>query len=288
MPDKPIRIAVTAPASPIEPAVAERVTALAARLYPERPPELVFHPQCFRRTGHFAGDDDARATAFLQAANDPGVDALWCARGGYGACRIVERVLPELTAAARAKAYLGYSDIGSLFAALYKAGLTTLAHGPMPIDITRDGGEAAVARGLSHLVERAPEALEGSVEPGGKTAAFNVATLSQIIGTPLQPDLSDHVLMLEEVSEHTYRFDRYLFHITSNPEVRRVAGIRLGRCGNIPNNDPDFGQSEAEIAAHWCRLSGIPYLGAADIGHDADNKVVPFGEQLFHKVAPAL
>jgi muramoyltetrapeptide carboxypeptidase len=74
-----------------------------------------------------------------------------------------------------------------------------------------------------------------------------------------------------------YRIDRSLFHITSNPAVRRVAGIRLGRCSAIPDNDPDFGQTEVEVVQHWCRKSGIPYLGRADIGHDASNKIVPFG-----------
>ena len=83
--------------------------------------------------------------------------------------------------------------------------------------------------------------------------------------------------MLEEVSEYMYRIDRALLHITSNPMIRGVAGIRLGRCSAIPPNDPDFGQSEEDIAQHWCEISGIPYLGRADIGHDVANKVVPFG-----------
>jgi muramoyltetrapeptide carboxypeptidase len=68
-----------------------------------------------------------------------------------------------------------------------------------------------------------------------------------------------------------------MFHLTSNPGIRRVAGIRLGRCSNIPPNDPAFGQSEEEVVKHWCAVSGIPYLGRADIGHDIDNKIVPFG-----------
>jgi muramoyltetrapeptide carboxypeptidase len=74
-----------------------------------------------------------------------------------------------------------------------------------------------------------------------------------------------------------YRTDRSMFHITSNPNVRGVAGIRLGRCSDVPENDPDFGETEEEIARHWCERAGIPYLGRADIGHDSANKVVPFG-----------
>jgi len=255
--------------------MAERVTALAAGHFPSI--ELHFHPQCYLAAGHFAGSDAARTAAFLEIANDAAFDALWFGRGGYGSGRIAERALPQLGPAARAKTYLGYSDAGVLLAGLYARGFPGVAHGPMPADINRAGGEAAVLRALSYLADRAADTLEPSVRPSDKVAAFNLMTFSQLIGTPLQPDLAGHVLMLEEVSEYMYRIDRSLFHVTSNPAVRRVAGIRLGRCSAIPANDPDFGRTEVEVVQHWCEMSGIPYLGRADIGHDVDNKIVPFG-----------
>jgi len=273
-----IRIAIVAPASRIEPAVAQQVTALARALYPDRA-ELVFHPQCFLSSGHFAGDDEARANAFLEFANDARFDALWVARGGYGSNRIAARVLAGLKPAAKRKTYLGYSDMGFLHAGLYKAGFTGVVHGPLPADILRAGGEAAVTRGLRFLVERAADTLEPSLSPDVPAAAFNLTILSHIIGTPLQPDLTGHALMLEEVSEQLYRIDRALFHVTNNPEIRKVAGIRLGRCSAILPNDPQFGQNEEQIARHWCEVSRIPYLGRADIGHDIANKIVPFGRQ---------
>jgi muramoyltetrapeptide carboxypeptidase len=255
--------------------MAEGVKTLAAAQYPAV--DLVFHPQCFRSAGHFAGTDAERAAAFVEVANDPSFDALWFGRGGYGSCRIAEEALSQLSQAARGKIYLGYSDAGVLLAGLYAKGFPAIVHGPMPADIARSGGEAAVARALSYLSNDAADAVEPSVASSGKVVAFNMMTFSQLIGTPLQPDLTGHVLMLEEVSEYMYRIDRSLFHITSNPAVRRVAGIRLGRCSAIPDNDPDFGQGEVDVVRHWCAKAGIPYLGRADIGHDADNKVVPFG-----------
>ncbi len=277
MPGDKIKIGVMAPGSRIERTVAERVEAIAAGLDPDRSIDIHFHPQCFLASGHFAGDDSARTQAFLDIANDGSFDALWFARGGYGSCRIAEVSIARLEAVARDKVYLGYSDAGCLLAGLYKEGFTGLAHGPMPADILRAGGEAAVGRALAYLAERAPDALEAGVSAETRTAAFNMAVLSQLLATPLQPDLTDHLLMLEEVAEYMYRIDRFLVHITSNPSVRRVSGIRLGRCGGIPSNEPDFGQSEEEAARHWCASSGIPYLGRADIGHDIHNKVVPFG-----------
>jgi muramoyltetrapeptide carboxypeptidase len=276
MTEKALNIGVVAPANRLDPAVAEQVKALAARLYPGRL-ALSFHPQCHLSSGHFAGDDRARAEAFVEVANDPSFDAVWFARGGYGSCRILESVLPRLGAEARAKTYLGYSDMGSLMGALYGAGVANIVHGPMPTDMTRAGGEAAVRRSLAYLATRGPDGLEPTVLSGAKCAAFNIKTLGELIGTPYLPDLTDHVLLLEDVAEYMYSIDRMLFHITSTPALRRVAGIKLGRCNDIPTNDPVFGKTEAEVAEYWCVRSGIAYLGRADIGHDADNKIVPFG-----------
>src|SRR5262249_25575453 len=156
--------------------------------------------------------------------------AVWFARGGYGSCRVAEAGLRSLMPASKRKSYVGYSDAGVLLAALYRAGFEAVGHGPMGQDILRNGGNAAVGRGPAWMLDRSPEALEPTVSRAKKTAAFNMAVLSQILGTPLQPVLDGHVLMLEEVGEAMYRIDRLLFHITSNNEIRRVAGVMLGRC----------------------------------------------------------
>jgi muramoyltetrapeptide carboxypeptidase len=257
----------------MRPEVADQATALAARLYPENTPQIHFHPQCFLSEGHFAGPDEARAAAVLEIANDPTFDAVWFGRGGYGAGRLLERVIPDLGSAARDKAWLGYSDAGFFLGALYSQGYRRLAHGPVVQDIVRTGGEAAFARGLGWLMGD-----DGVVEPTtGPAAAFNLCILSHLIGTPWQPDLTGHVLMLEEVSEPIYRIDRFLQHILSNPGIRKVKGVRLGRCNDIVPNDPDFGHGAEAVCRDACERNGVPYLGRADIGHDADNKIVPFG-----------
>lgn len=270
------RIGVVAPSGRFEPAVAQRLAALAKAAFPEV--ELVVHPQCFLSQGHFAGADAARIEALVETANDETLDAVWFARGGHGACRVAETAIARLGPAARAKAWMGYSDAGFLLAGLHRAGFERVAHGPMPQDLAREGGAAAVERALAWLVRRDPAALEPSLADDPRpAAAFNLVVLGHLLGTPLEPDLAGHVLMLEEVSEHTYRTDRALFHLTSTPSMRRIAGLRLGRFSEVPANDPDFGQDEEAVARHWCQRAGIPFLGRADIGHDAANRVVPFG-----------
>jgi muramoyltetrapeptide carboxypeptidase len=267
------RIGIVGPGRAIDRGLAERVTALAGDSA-----ELVWHPQCFLREGHFAGPDAARAAAFEEYANDSSLDAVWFARGGYGACRILDLAFGNLGDAARRKTYLGYSDAGNLLARLARDGIGHVAHGPMPADVLREGGEAAVRRALGFLTGADGEAgIDAAARAPGKYAAFNISVFASLIGTGWLPDLGGHVLMLEDVGEYHYRLDRMMFTITSNPEVEKVAGIRLGRCGAIPVNDVDFGRDEEDIVTHWCARGGIAYLGRADIGHDVDNKIVVFG-----------
>jgi len=269
------RIGIVGPGRAIDRSLAERVTALAGANA-----ELVFHPQCFLREGHFAGPDSARAVAFEAYANDSSLDAMWFARGGYGACRILDLAFDNLGDAARRKTYLGYSDAGNLLARLARDGIGRVAHGPMPADILREGGEVAVRRALGFLTGTDDGAgIDAAARAPGRYAAFNISVFASLIGTGWLPDLSGHVLMLEDLGEYHYRLDRMMFTITSNPEVRKVAGIRLGRCGAIPVNDIDFGRDEEEIVRDWCARGGIAYLGRADIGHDVDNKIVVFGER---------
>jgi muramoyltetrapeptide carboxypeptidase len=270
-----VRIGICAPSTPFTADDAARVTALAASSYPTA--ELVFHDQCFAESGHFAGPDTERLAAFVDLANDPAFDAIWFVRGGYGACRIAEDAVAKLKGAARDKLYMGYSDAGNLLGALFRSGIGRLAHGPMPADIRRKNGEAAVKRALDWIVHSNPTALEPHIQAGEKYAAFNLMTLAMIAGTPLMPDLKGHILMVEEVSEYLYGYDRAFFHVTSHLANAGLAGLRLGRVSDVPDNDRPFGEGAEEIAKRWCRKSGIPYLGRADIGHDADNKVVPFG-----------
>jgi muramoyltetrapeptide carboxypeptidase len=253
---------------------AERVQAIVA----ERGDcELVVHPQCFLSEGHFAGPDKARLKALREVMADQSIDTIWFARGGYGSNRIAEAVLADLPDAARGKTYMGYSDAGFLLAGFYNAGLE-VAWGPMPQDVLRSGGDAAIARALDWLVRRDRSALEAALE--GPAMAFNLTVLSNLLGTSLEPDFDGVDLLVEDVGEQLYRIDRTMFHVTASANVRRAARLRLGRVEDILANDPEFAFDEAAIVEEWCARSGVLYAGRADIGHDAQNRVVPFGRQL--------
>jgi muramoyltetrapeptide carboxypeptidase len=265
-----MRIAVVAPSCTLTRAAAEAVRSIVEK---RGDCELVIHPQCFLSEGHFAGPDEARLAALREVMAEPAIDAVWFARGGYGSNRIAEAALADMPEAARGKTYIGYSDAGFLLAGLHKAGIAS-AWGPMPQDVMRAGGDSAIHRALDWLVRRDPAALEPALD--GPAMAFNLTVLSNLLGTPLEPDFGGVELLIEDVGEQLYRIDRSMFHLTASTAVRRAARLRLGRISDVLGNDPDFGGDEVAIVTDWCRRSGIAFGDRADIGHDAANRVVPF------------
>ena len=265
-----MRIAIVAPSCALKREAADRVAAIAEA---RGDCEVAIHPQCFLSDGHFAGPDEARLAALREVMADPSVEAVWFARGGYGSNRIAEAAAGDLPEAAGNKTYMGYSDSGFLHAAFHNARLS-VAWGPMPQDVLRDGGEEAIQRALDWLVRRDRAALEPGLD--GPAMAFNLTVLAMLAGTPLEPDLTGRELLIEEVSEHLYEIDRLMFRLVASDNVRKVRQIRLGRVSDIPENDPVFGHDEETIVSHWCERAGIPFGGRADIGHDAGNRVVPF------------
>ena len=265
-----MRIAIVAPSCTLKREAAEAVQAIVRQ---RGDCELLIHPQCFLSEGHFAGSDEARLAALREVMADASIDALWFARGGYGSNRIAEAALAEVPEAAKSKLYMGYSDAGFLLAGFHKAGLD-VAWGPMPQDVLRSGGEAAVNRALDWLVRRDPAALEPALD--GPAMAFNLTVLSNLLGTSLEPDFSGVDLLIEDVGEQLYRIDRSMFHVTASPSVQKVRRLRLGRVSDVLPNDPDFGSDELTVVEQWCARSGIVFGGRADIGHDAQNRVVPF------------
>jgi muramoyltetrapeptide carboxypeptidase len=82
--------------------------------------------------------------------------------------------------------------------------------------------------------------------------------------------------LIEDLGEHLYRIDRSMFHVTATTALQKIRRLRLGRISDILPNDPDFASDEVTVVEDWCTRSGILFGGRADIGHDAQNRVVPF------------
>ncbi len=266
------RIAICAPATAITREHARALEDFVAAEFPQH--SVWFHDQCFSRSGHFAGPDIERLEALVECANNPEFDTVWFAKGGYGSNRIAQAAIARFNDVAREKTYAGYSDCGYLLGALYRHGIGQPVHASMPSSARSERGRESVRRVLRWL-SGDNSTLEPSLDGKTPAVAFNLITLSMLAGGPMMPDLTGHIVMVEEVSEHYYAIDRLFFQLANT--LPRIAGLRLGSITNVPENDREFGQTEEQIAKFWCDRAGFPYLGRAMIGHTTENRIVPFG-----------
>ncbi|MFJ8198367.1 LD-carboxypeptidase [Streptomyces sp. NPDC096152] len=273
------RVAVVAPSGPVP---EER---LQAGLDVLRGWDLdpVVAPHVLDRDGTFAylaGPDADRAADLQSAWCDPSVDAVLCARGGYGAQRTVDLLDWEAMRAAGPKVFVGFSDITALHEAFAtRLGLVTL-HGPMAagIDFIKN------ARAQEHLRATlfAPESVRTLVSDGaalvpgrarGVTLGGCLSLLAAELGTPhARPSAGGGLLCLEDVGEETYRLDRYLTQLLRAGWLDGVRGVLLGSWTGCE----DAGRVRALLADRLAGL-GVPVAEEFGFGHCDGAWTVPFG-----------
>ncbi|GEK04697.1 LD-carboxypeptidase [Streptomyces sp. ATE26] len=230
--------------------------------------------------GYLAGADADRSADLQRAWCDPAVDAVLCARGGYGAQRMADLLDWEAMRAARPKVFVGFSDITVLHQAFAtRLGLVTL-HGPAAagVDFIKN------ARAQEHLRATlfAPETVlalaadRPALAPGrarGVTLGGCLSMLAGDLGTPLaHPGAGGGLLLLEDVGEQPYRVDRLLTQLRRSGWLDGVAGIGLGSwhdCG-------PYGEVRAVLADRLGGL-GVPVVEEIGFGHCDGALTVPFG-----------
>ncbi|MFJ4716672.1 LD-carboxypeptidase [Streptomyces sp. NPDC088785] len=233
------------------------------------------------RFTYLAGSDADRAADLQRAWCDPEVDAVLCARGGYGAQRMVDLLDWAAMRAARPKPFVGYSDITALHEAFaVRLGIGTL-HGPMVA--AADFLKSARAQGHLRATLFEPETVQVIAAPGGGrvlvpgtargvTLGGCLSLLAADLGAPYaRRSARGGLVCLEDVGEETYRLDRYLTQLLRAGWFDGVSGVLLGSWAEC--DDPDLGALLAD------RLGGlgVPVLDAFGFGHGDDALTVPFG-----------
>ncbi len=268
------RIAIAAPAGPVDPdALSAGRTALERLGF-----ETVVRDDVLDRDGYLAGSDARRAQELMEFVNAPDVDAIICARGGYGCHRIID----ALDAAAFRKAgkpLVGYSDITTLLLwQRKKAGLLGI-HGPMLERKESLEGEAGSAlirtlQGTGPLPRYSGKMLESGWAEGrlvGGSLTVCVASL----GTPWEIDTRDSILMLEDVTEPPYRIDRMLQQLRAAGKFDRVVGIALGSFTKCDDERyPEW--TMARLFEEVFTPLEIPVVTDLPFGHGEDNRPWPF------------
>jgi muramoyltetrapeptide carboxypeptidase len=295
---KPLRrgdtIGVVVPAGPVN---RERIDRAFARLR-ERGFRTKTYGDIDRARGYLAGDDATRARELMDAFADLETTAVWCARGGYGAARLLDRVDFHVVHR-HPKVFIGFSDITALHLAIHqRAGIVTF-HGPNLQDGfgKRDDMPAAAEAALWRAVaaEGQHDAMVGyhydfgsiedltlrTVRGGTVTAPLtggNLSVLVGLMGTPFEIETAGRILFLEEVDERLYRIDRYLAQLRLAGKLQAAAGVLIG--GFSFEKDGERAESEADLAALLDEYLGalkVPVLAGFPAGHGKHNLTLPMG-----------
>lgn len=272
-------VGVFAPSSPFPP---ERFSAGLAALE-SLGFDVHVHPTAYASLGYLAGDDATRLAAIHALLDDPAIDVLWAARGGYGLHRLLDRLDPARIAAA-GKAIVGFSDVCALHAVAQLGGLASV-HGPVVTqlgELPPEAGARAVEilsgawAGLHYESEAGP--ISGGVARGVLLGGC-LSVIVPLLGTPYLPPLDGAVLLLEDVGEATYRIDRLLTHLRLTGVLHRVAGVALGEfVGCAPRKE---GEPTVEVVlAERLGDLGVPVLMGLPFGHGRKNLAVPLGARV--------
>jgi muramoyltetrapeptide carboxypeptidase len=268
-------IGIAAPGSPID---ADKLEAGAA-LWREAGFRVVHREDVVAREGYLAGDDDRRAAELIELVEDESVDAIVCARGGYGCDRILDRLDPAAFRRAR-KPLAGYSDITALLLwQQRRAGLAGF-HGPM-IESGAETDRASLEGLAAQLTGEVsvPIALQGRGAGGGsaqgRLVGGNLILVAASLGTSWEIQTQGAILLLEEVGELPYRVDRLLQQLRGAGKLAPLAGVGVGdfsRCTD--DRYPDFGV-ERVLEEVFAPL-GVPVVYDLPFGHTQRNAAWPF------------
>ena len=232
------------------------------------------------RTGYLAGHDRDRLNDLNRALRDPKIDAIWCLRGGYGMMRILPGV--DYDAILRSpKVIIGYSDITALHAAVQRRCRLVTFHGPTarePLsDFSRDSFQRAIVKQTDScgIAPGAREINAGQAE--GRLAGGSLSVLAALAGTPYAPDLTDSILILEDVNEPVYRIDRMFQQLKLADMLSGCRAIAFGDCTNCPEDAGGGGRPFDEVLGELAHSLGVPCLAGIPVGHIPDQWTIPLG-----------
>jgi muramoyltetrapeptide carboxypeptidase len=280
------RVGVIAPSSGVlEPSRLARGVAELERMELE----VVFGPHVREIRGYLAGEDGARAEDLLWALGDPALDAVWCARGGYGAQRTVAALPPgsiEALADRPAKVFIGFSDITVLHALVGRCLGWMTFYGPNVVSLgerdvfTLNGVRTALFAAAPYTVTVHPnDPWVSTLHPGVAEAPLAggcLTLLSALVGTPWQVSFAGRICFFEDFGESAYAVDRALSQLLAAGCFDGCGGIVIGEHTDVTADGPSslgLEQVFADLLAPLC----VPTCFYLPLGHGDHLATLPIG-----------
>ena len=235
---------------------------------------VIFGTNLFKIENQFAGNDDERANDLQEMIDNNEVKAIFCARGGYGTARIVDKI-DFSNLKNNPKWIVGYSDVTSLHTHLNNLQLSTL-HATMPINIplnTKSSLESLYACLFensnsiicaSHLLNK-----EGVVS--GEIVGGNLSVIYSLIGSPSDLETDNKILFLEDLDEYLYHIDRMILNLKRNKKFSKLKGLIVGKMESMHDNTISFGKTANEIIHEHTKEFNFPICFEFPCGHINNN-----------------
>jgi len=264
-------VGVIAPSSP----VTQSEILQGLKLLESFPLKIKLGKHLFDHLNYLAGPDHDRVLDLHQMFSDPEVKAIFCARGGYGSARLLNKIDFDLIRK-NPKIITGFSDLSALLIAIYKqSGLITI-HGPTLTDLPKNKNWQNLSRLITTSYRSQIFFKQGKIINRGKARGIllggNLSTICSLLDTPFLPSFEGVILFLEEKGESPYRFDRMLTQLLLSSRLDLLSALIIGQI-------VDCGEKEIINSVLQERLGGlsIPVVTGLHVGHGSENISLPLG-----------
>ena len=247
---------------------------------------VVLGSSIYDNYGHFSSADINREKDFQNAIDDNKIKAIWCARGGYGAMRIIDNINYE-NLLKYPKWVIGYSDITAIHNEIHNLGVESI-HGVMCKsledisveddsikklkDIIFGGGE------LSYIIEGNKYNIPGIAS--GTLVGGNLTLLQSLLQSKSSIDTTNKIIFIEEVGEYLYHIDRMLHSLKRADYFSKCSGLIIGDFTDIKKNETKFGKNLYEIINEIVEEYNFPVIYGFSAGHGHKNLPLIFGRNV--------
>jgi len=237
----------------------------------------------FSQAHHFAGTDDERCEDFQQALDDPKIKAIWCARGGYGSVRILDK-LDFTKFKQQPKWIIGYSDITAIHNQIHNEGVESL-HALMCVSLTKNLSEiessvstfkkALFGKPLSYSLKGSKYNRTGKAT--GQLVGGNLTMLHTMLGSKTSINTSGKILFIEEIGEYKYHIDRMLQSLKRAGYFDNCQGVIVGDMTKLRKNTTLWGSSIEQLILDALADYDFPIAFNMPAGHEKDNRALILG-----------
>ncbi len=234
----------------------------------------------------FAGDDGLRISDFQQMLDNSEIKAIWCAKGGYGTVRIIDK-LDFSKFRISPKWIIGYSDITVLHSHLHNLGIETL-HAQILLGVEKKSAETfgtikEALFGKSYSISypvKDNQKLNRKGQAKGRIVGGNLSILYSLCGSNSAIDTEGKILFIEDLDEYLYHIDRMMMNLKRNGMLSKLAGLVVGGMTDMRDNPVPFGKTAEEIVYDAVREYDFPICFDFPAGHIEDNRALIFGREV--------